>query len=143
MEKHNRLGRTTRIDLGFAADPVGNGIACARVVEDERERLLRVPFSLRRLPALRGRDVTYAAVSAVAGDVRKLGITHAEFRVGDDRLAADLAERRMLPGALSLPYVRLRCALNQFRRARVAYDSEATRDPADRARSEIGLLAAA
>jgi hypothetical protein len=144
MEKHNRLGRRTRIDVGFAADALGNGIACAQLVEGGRERELRVPFRLRRMPALLGRDVAYAALTAVADEARRQGVAEAEFVVADERLELDLELRRSLPGALSLPYVRLRCALNRFRSACVHFrDGSETAGLTESARCEIGLLAAA
>lgn len=144
MEKHNRLGRTTRIDLGFAADPLGNGIACALLVEGGRERMLRVPFRLRPLPALLGRDVAYAALIAVADEARRCGVESAEFVLDDARLVLDLELRRSLPAALSLPYVRLRCALNRFDHVTVAgTGSASTRHLGELARCDIGLLVAA
>jgi hypothetical protein len=144
MDVQQRFGRRVRVDVGYAADEFGSGAAYARLVEDGRERLVRVPFSLRRMPALLGRDVAYAALIAVAEEVRRLGITQAEFVFADERVAADLAERRPLPNALTLPYVRLRCALNRFRSATLA-----SADPARigqltaEARADVGLLAAA
>jgi hypothetical protein len=144
MDTQQRFGRRVRVDVGFAADEFGSGAACARLVEDGRERLVRVPFSLRRMPALLGRDVAYAALTAVAGEVRRLGVAHAEFVLADERVAADVAERRPLPNALTLPYVRLRCALNHFRSAAVSSQAvpqigELTAE----ARADVGLLAAA
>jgi hypothetical protein len=144
MEKQFRVGRKARVELGFAADSFGSGIACARVVEAGRERTLRVPFTLRPMPALLGRDVAYAALTAVADEVRALDTSVAEFVVQDERLGLDLSLRRSLPGALSLPYVRLRCALNRFREATVTCRiTPETTHLTDLARCEIGLLAAA
>jgi hypothetical protein len=144
MNEQRRFGRKAQVAVGYAADGTGSGVACARVVEGAWERSLRVPFAVRRLPALLGRDVAYAALTAVADEVRRSGVVEAEFMIDDERVAADVSQRRTLPGPLAMPYVRLRCTLNRFRLAAIhAASNPVTRDLAEAARTELGLLVAA
>jgi hypothetical protein len=98
-----------------------------------------VGFRCRVQPALLGRDVAYAALTAVADELQARGIERVILTLDDDRLPAELAERRSLPSALVVPYVKLGCALNRFRDAKV----ESSHDLTARARAEASFLVAA
>ena len=132
--------------LGFAARADGAALAYAKV--DGRSGrgpdLLRVPFVCQPLPALQGRDLAYAAVAQVAAELLRRGEHVSAFEIVDERLVADLDERRALPQALAMPYVTLRCRLNRLHGAAVVLSTDGTcRDLAARARAEISLDAAA
>jgi hypothetical protein len=127
---------------GFAADPQGNGIAYARVRVAQVPRVLRVPFSVKRYPALLDREVGYAALTAVAAALQQRGVERVRFTVDDAQLARDLREHRDLPSPLALAYVRLCCTLNQFKEFDiVASGSES--DLTARARGEAAMHVAA
>ncbi|HEY8298085.1 MAG TPA: hypothetical protein VIG32_08705 [Candidatus Baltobacteraceae bacterium] len=128
--------------VGFAADPGGYGVAYARLKGGRGERLVRVPFRVTRFPALLDREVGYAALTAVAAHLRERGVAAIEIAVDDAHLATDLRERRELPQALSLAYVRLGCTLNQFRDYSVV-DGAGTGDLTARARAEVAMHVAA
>lgn len=128
---------------GFAADAQGNGVAYARLMLRGTPRLLRVPFSVKRYPALLDREVGYAALAAVAGALSRRGIERARFAVGDTQLVRDLAEHRDVPAPLMLAYVRLRCALNQFKEYDIAVSAAGESDLTARARSEVAMHVAA
>jgi hypothetical protein len=129
-------------ETGFAADTHGNGVAYARVMLGSTPRVLRVPFSVKRYPALCDREVGYAALTALAAALQKRGIPSARFRTDDARLADDLREHREVPGPLALAYVRLRCALNQFKEYDVAA-LPAECDLTARAKGEVAMHVAA
>ncbi|GAC1557969.1 MAG: hypothetical protein NVS3B17_07230 [Vulcanimicrobiaceae bacterium] len=133
------------VTLGFAAGRHGNGVAYVRMRgADGGDALVRVTFRCRPLPALRGRDVAYAALEATATRLRTRGLSSVRFAVNDTTLAADIAEHRPVPNSLTIPYVRLQCALNRFARATVvAVEDESTRDLTARARAEVALDVAA
>jgi hypothetical protein len=135
------MSDTMRAAVGYAADGRGEGVAYVRVFADRTPRVLRVPFSAQRYPGLQGREIGYAALHAVAQAVHRRGLRRVHFEVDDDSLRRDLAERRELPAALTVPYVRLRCALNAFERYGVGCTADG--DLAARARSEIAMHAAA
>jgi len=128
------------VHLGFAAGPQGQGVAYARIGAD---RTLRVPFSVRRLPALLEREVAYAALTAVADVLHRRGVSRVHAILEDTRLVEDLLERRDVPAALNMAYVRLRCVLNQFREFGVAAAPSDFSDLTARARSEVAMHAAA
>ncbi len=128
---------------GFAADTQGNGVAYARLMLHGRPRVLRVPFNVKRYPALLDREVGYAALAAVAGALSRRGIERPRFAVGDTQLVRDLAEHRDVPAALMLAYVRLRCALNQFKEYDIAVSAAGESDLTARARSELAMHVAA
>ncbi len=141
-----RVDEPVVVTVGFAAGAGGEGIAYAAWpgADGAATNLVRVCFRIRPLPALRGRDVAYRALGAVAAELvrRKIGV--AELRTEDAELCADLVARRALPGALIVPYVTLRCALNRLERATVAFSDERTvRDLTARARAEACLTVAA
>jgi hypothetical protein len=60
----------------------------------------------------------------------------------DAELVADLTQRRTVPVALMLPYVRTRCALNAFASWRLVAGSDAS-DLSARAAAEVSLSVAA
>jgi hypothetical protein len=97
---------------------------------------------VRRVPELNDRDVGFGAMTAVAAELRRRGFGRVAFGIADAQLVDDLDARRAAPEALVLPYVRLRCALNQFADASVRLDPAAA-DLAARARAEVALHVAA
>lgn len=111
--------------LGYAADRHGAGVAYARLTTRAGERLVRVAFRVQRCDGLDGREVAYAALTAVAAMLRGRGIERAAFTLRDADLVADCTEHRKVPPPLVLPYVRLGCALNRF----AAYDIRVGSDP--------------
>lgn len=138
-----KSGRTIGATVGYAADSRGSGVAYARLSPkgSAAPELLRVPFRVRRYPALLEREVGYAALTAVADTLRDRSVGSVRLAVNDPELVADLTERRSVPIALALPYVRLGCALNQFRRHSVVLAPD--EDLTARARAEAALGSAA
>jgi hypothetical protein len=136
-------GRLTTVAVGFAADSAGNGVAYVRLGENGAGRVLRVPFAVKRFPALLDREVGYAALAAVCAALRRRGVERVRLCLDDVRLACDLREHRDVPGALTLAYVRLRCSLNQFREYEIADPPESESDLTARARSEVAMHVAA
>lgn len=128
---------------GFAADAEGNGVAFVRLVRSGTPRVLRVPFRVKRYPALSDREVGYGALTAVASVLRRRGVEHVRFTVDDAHLLCDLQEHREVPPALTLGYVRLRCALNQFKEYDIAASGQRESDLTARARSETAMHVAA
>jgi len=131
------------IVVGFAAGPGGSGVAYAklRTSDPAAESIVRVGFRCRPLAALRGRDVAYAALAAVAGEALRRGERDVEIRLDDTELVLDLSARRGLPATLTVPYVTLRCTLNRFARAAVVPAGDEARDLTARARAEASLFA--
>lgn len=128
------------VTIAYAANFRGEGVAYAEVSGEANPK--RVAFHVDRLPALLDREVAYAAVLAVADALWHEGYRKLRFGISDERVAADLAERRSLPMALSLLYVRLKCRLNTFAHGEVVVRT-ASDDLAGRARAEVELSAAA
>lgn len=128
---------------GFAADERGSGIAYVRLDGAPGRRLVRIPFTVVRYPALLEREVGYAALTAIAARLRELGVVNVRFAIEDTRLVDDLRERRELPPALSLAYVRLGCALNQLRSVAVIPAPAEAADLTARARAEVAMHVAA
>jgi hypothetical protein len=136
--------RAADVTVGYAADPAGTGIAYAAVATGTGQGLVRAPFSAAPLALYAGRELGYAAVVAVLGELRRRGISRLRLRVADADLAHDLAAPRLVPPALGMPYVKARCALNGFTSVRV--ERAEPRDTADlesRARAELALRTAA
>lgn len=132
------------VTVGFAAGNGGDGVAYAALrAVNGLESIVRVGFRCRPLAALRGRDVAYAALSAVAEDLLRRDLRDVALRIDDTELPLDLSARRALPAALTVPYVVLRCKLNRFRVATVACAHGASRDCTARARAEVSLNVAA
>jgi glyoxylase-like metal-dependent hydrolase (beta-lactamase superfamily II) len=132
------------VTIAYAADASGAGLAYALVRGAQRERVLRIPFEARVIPGHGGRENGYAALLAVATDLRNRGVQDVALRIGDAELVRDIRERRELPTVLSIPYVAVRCALNRFAHAEVAFcDDERWRDIDARARADVSLHLAA
>jgi hypothetical protein len=143
VNRENRKG-AVRAAIGFAAGDAGEGTAYALLGASGNGSVVRVPFHCRPLPALRGRDVAYAALTAVAVELRRRGIRDVVFATEDERLVRDLDERLPVPAPLAMPYVALRCELNRFHKAHVtASDEAAIRDLSARSRAEVFLQTAA
>ena len=128
---------------GFAADAQGNGVAYVRLMLGGTPRVLRVPFSVKRYPALLDREVGYAALTAAGEVLRRRGIERVRFAVDDRHLVDDLREHREVPTPLTLAYVRLRCALNQFKEYDITASASGESDLTARARSEVAMHVAA
>jgi len=130
--------------VGYAADDRGVGIAYVSLAGLVNAKPLRVPFTVRRHRALRGREVGYAALAAVAERLLQSHDGPVRLVVDDEALVADLNERRPLPGALTIPYVALRCRLNRFAAAAIVRaSSRAIADLRARALAEVSLHVAA
>ncbi|HEY1655602.1 MAG TPA: hypothetical protein VGF86_10835 [Candidatus Tumulicola sp.] len=141
MDKRSTKLPAVDTSLGYAADERGVGVAYARIRSETGEHLLRVPFRVGRISGLQQREAGYAALTAVARALRRRGIGSAAFRLGDASLLADLAAHREVPPPIVLPYVRLRCALNQLDEFRL--ELAADDDLMQRARAEVVLNVAA
>ncbi len=134
-----------QVQLGYAADGVGNGVAYARLFSRTGERLVRaafrVPLRQAQDDTIRQRLASYGAVTAVALLLSERGIDRASFLVPDPSLVSDRNEHRDVPPPIVLPYVRLGCALNRFK----SYTLELGDDPdlGQRARAEVALNHAA
>ncbi|HET9029395.1 MAG TPA: hypothetical protein VFN49_04395 [Candidatus Aquilonibacter sp.] len=135
-----------QVQIGYAADGVGNGVAYARLSSRTGERLVRAAF---RVPTLRdGQEVgirarltSYAALTALAAMLADRRIDQIAFLVPDEQLVADHNDHRDVPRPIVLPYVRLGCSLNRFKVHSLAYgfDPELTQ----RAQAEVSLTPAA
>jgi hypothetical protein len=130
-----------QVQLGYAADRLGEGIAYARLTTRAGARLVRVAFRVQRFEGLSGREIGYAALTAVATMLRERGLDRAAFVVADTDLVADCTARRDVPPPLVLPYVRLRCALNRFAEYQLCEGQDP--DLEGRARAELVLHSAA
>jgi hypothetical protein len=143
MSTQRREQQPKIVNIGFA-ERDGRGVAYAVGGSGGRGPAVRVEFACRPLPALQGRDTAYAALTAVLDELLRRGLSRAVFKVDDERLVRDLAERRGLPNALIVPYVRLRCALNRFAAATVEFDrGDVASDASARARADVWLNVAA
>jgi hypothetical protein len=128
---------------GFAADVQGNGVAYVRLILAGTPRVLRVPFTVKRYAGLGGREVGYAALTAIVAVLRRRGVERARFAVDDEQLVIDLREHRDVPAPLTVAYVRLRCALNQFKEYEIVAHGASECDLTMRARSEAAMHIAA
>ena len=136
--------RAVDASVGYAADDAGNGVAYVRMsLKEGGPRVLRVAFRVQRQPALSGREAGYAALTAVCAAVRRRGLDLVRFAVDDTALIADLQKPDNVPPPLAMPYVRLGCALNQFRRYEIAVLPASDADLTARARSEAAMHVAA
>ena len=136
--------RAVNASVGYAADDAGNGVAYVRMnLREGGPRVLRVPFRVQRQPALSGREVGYAALTAVCAAARRRAIDNVRFAIDDQSLIADLRRHEAVPPPLAMPYVRLGCALNQFRRYEIADLPPGDADLGARARSEAAMHVAA
>jgi hypothetical protein len=129
--------------IGFAADERGEGVAYA-LVAAPREALMRTAFRVKRLSGFEGREVAYAALTAVVAALRHRGFRSLEIEVADEKLVAEIEGRRPIPPALAMSYVTLRCALNGLTQARLrSVDPARVADLEARARAEVSLHVAA
>ena len=131
------------VAVGFAANEHGEGIAYAQVGDSATARTIRVPFFVKRYPALLDREVGYAALTAVGMVLRRRGVDCARLTIDDACLTRDLHEHRDVPAPLTLAYVRLRCALNQFQEYQIADSPASPSDLTARARSDVAMHVAA
>jgi hypothetical protein len=132
------------VSIGFAADSSGHGVAFAAEGAEAAERVQRVRFRVRGGTAGDPRAAGYAAVTAVARAFRAHYDGGVRFLTADATLVADLEDRRPVPGALTIPYVSLRCALNRFSEAEVSASHAAeVADLTARAVAEVSLRVAA
>jgi hypothetical protein len=143
MAPKRRRPKAIEATVGFAADDVGQGVAYVQLRTRAAHRLVRVAFGVQREPALLGREVGYAALTAVAKRIADSGFEQASFRISDPRLAADIDASGDVPPALALPYVNLRCQLNRFGQFVMRADERFADDLAARARAEVTLQVAA
>ncbi|HEY1429716.1 MAG TPA: hypothetical protein VGF18_09085 [Candidatus Tumulicola sp.] len=127
-------------DVGFAANGGGTGIAYADVAGRGPTRLLRVPFRVAARGA-QDRVVGYAALTAIARALRRWHVERVRFAIDDPALVADLGSHREVPGSLVMPYVHLRCALNQLAEVDIVEATE--NDLTQRARAEVAMNVAA
>jgi hypothetical protein len=141
MQNARGSGGPVEAVLGYAANERGNGLAYARVTGTRTRRLLRVAFCVVSPPPLTDRAVGYAAVTTVTRALLKRGIFDIHFVLGDAKLVDEIATGRDVADALSLAYVRLRCALNSL--ANFIVSAGQTDDLTQRARAEVALKLAA
>ena len=134
-----------RAQVGYAADGRGDGVAYVRLgeVPGDGSLLMRVPFKTKRYPALLDREVGYAALTAIARRLHERQICRVALLVDDERLVEDFRDRREVPQALDLAYVRLGCALNQFRDYEIGPAPTESSDLTARARAEVAMHVAA
>ncbi|MDP9018599.1 MAG: hypothetical protein M3N19_09790 [Candidatus Eremiobacteraeota bacterium] len=143
MESKRAKGPMIEARVGFAADERGHGVAYVSLTSGQKAKSVRVPFTVRRYPALLEREVGYAAITAVAGTVAGMGCRRVTFHLADERVVEDVRERRDVPMPLAIEYVRLGCALNRFAEFRLESDSGPAQDLTARARAEVTLHVAA
>ena len=136
--------RSADVAVGYAADPAGNGIAYASVATGTERAAVRVTFGAQPLPALDGRELGYAAVSAVASYLRGRGFSRVRIRIADPNVVDELSGRRSVPLPLAMAYVKASCTLHGFSSARVERGEPIeTHDLQTRARAEVALRAPA
>jgi len=128
--------------IAYAADRRGEGVAYARLRSGSGHRLMRIPFRVQRYAGLEAREISYAALGAVATALLERGFSRTRFALADEALVRDVNERRDVPPPLVLPYVRLGCSLNRFAEYAVTLAGEDD-DLANRARAEVALHTAA
>jgi hypothetical protein len=130
--------------LGYAADPEGRGVAYARIARqghEERGRLVRMAFRVRRATGLADREVGYEAVATLVRFLTEREIRHVVLSLPDAELVADFQQHREVPAPLVLPYVRLGCALNRLSGCELKHSSE--EELCSRARAEVAFHTAA
>lgn len=136
--------RAATAAIGYAADLEGRGIAFVTIATGSGRTVLRVPFSATPLAIHEGREIGYAAVNAVAHELRRRGFARIRLRVGNPRVVADLAAPCVVAPALAMAYVKVRCVMNSFRSARVEIaELREIEDLESRARAELDLQSAA
>jgi hypothetical protein len=136
--------RAADVTVGYATDATGRGIAYAALATGTQKDVLRMPFQAVPLALHGGREFGYAAVLAVAGELRRRGFSRIRVRLADQDVVHDLTAPRLVPPALAMPYVKARCSLNGFAAARVERaDRREIADLEARARAELQLRSAA
>ena len=130
-----------QVQLGYAADRQGAGVAYARLSTRTGERLVRAAFRAQRFTGLEDREVSYAAIAAIATLLREHKMDRITFLVPDQRLIDDREKHRDLPPPLVLPYVRLGCALNRLKECELRFGADPDLD--QRACAEVALHTAA
>ncbi|HEX3466947.1 MAG TPA: hypothetical protein VHT05_02485 [Candidatus Elarobacter sp.] len=136
--------RSADVAVGYAADRAGNGIAYAAVATGTDRAAVRVTFGANPLAALEGRELGYAAVTAVAAYLRGRGFNRVRLRIADEHVVDELSGRRPVPLPLAMAYVKASCALHGFSAARVERGEPIeTHDLQTRASAEVALRAPA
>jgi hypothetical protein len=136
--------RSADVAVGYAADHAGNGIAYAAIATGTDRAAVRITFGTQPLPALDGRELGYAALSAVATYLRGRGFSRLRLKIADQTVVDELNGRRSVPLPLAMAYVKARCALHGFSAARVERGEPIeTHDLQTRAQAEIALRAPA
>lgn len=127
---------TVNAELGYAADDRGRGIVYAQLGILGKAHLMRIGFRLR--PSYAAREVAYTALAAVARTLHRRGIRTVRFVIEDEQLVSEVTVAATeLPAPMVLPYVRLKCALNQLEAWTLVASPQA--DVTQRARAEIAL----
>lgn len=136
--------RSADVAVGYAADRAGNGIAYAAIATGSGRSAARVTFGAVPLGALDGRELGYAAVTAVAAYLRGRGFNRVRLRIADENVVDELSGRRPVPLPLAMAYVKASCALHGFSAARVERGEPIeTYDLQTRASAEVALRAPA
>ena len=130
-----------QVQLGYAADRHGAGVVYARLTSRTGERLVRAAFRSKRFTGLDDREVSYAALAAVASMLHKHKFDRVAFLVPDAALVADRELHREVPPPLVLPYVRLGCELNKLKTCTIGVNSDP--DLTQRAVAEVAINEAA
>ncbi|HEY4441353.1 MAG TPA: hypothetical protein VGN14_12915 [Candidatus Elarobacter sp.] len=130
--------RSADVAVGYAADRTGRGIAYAAIATGGGRSLARIPFGAIPLPAHEGRELAYAALTAVGNHLRGAGFTRVRLRLADEAAVEEVNGRRPVAPALTMPYVKTRCTLHGFALARVERaEPIETSDLQTRARAEL------
>jgi|HubBroStandDraft_1064217.scaffolds.fasta_scaffold63862_2 hypothetical protein len=141
---HTTRHRSADVAVGYAADRSGRGIAYAAIATGTSRSVVAVPFGAVPLAAHEGRELGYAALTAVASHLRSNGFTRVRLRLADHQTVDDVCARTTVPPALTMAYVRARCVLHGFALARVERaEAVETHDLEARARADVALRAAA
>jgi hypothetical protein len=141
MRKRRWADPAVEAQVGYATGAQGSGLAYARLRGASAKQLLRVSFRVAGRRPCEGPAVGYAALTAVTKALSKRGFTNVRFVVGDAQFAREVATGRGVGEALSIPYVRLRCALNSL--ATFSVQAGDTEDLTQRARAEAAFNVAA
>jgi hypothetical protein len=127
--------------IGYAASPRGNGVVYARLTAAGIHQVLRLTFRVAASGQQTDRASAYAALTVAARALLKRGFRQTHFLLDDAQLVDEISNRRQLPDALVLSYVRLRCVLNSL--SSFSLNTAATDDLTQRARAEVALNLAA
>jgi hypothetical protein len=127
--------------VAYAADRCGAGVAYARLIVGSSQTLLRIVFRVGLPAPFPDRAIAYAALIAVTRALRKRGCREVCFVLEDAEFVNEIATGSGVRESLTLPYVRLRCALNAL--ATFEVRPGPAEDLAQRARAEVALNVAA